>query len=306
VTRNLMPDFEPFDVVTEGDVTIHGVRAGQGLPVLLLHGHPQTHLTWHEVAPQLVSAGYQVIAPDLRGYGDSSRPPGGDHHAGYSKRMMARDQVAVMRSLGHERFAVIGHDRGGRVAHRMALDHPGAVDCVTVIDIAPTATMYAQTNQEFARRYFWWFFLIQPAPLPERLIEGDLEFFLRSHLAAQSKTPGVPSEELIQEYLRCYRLPGGIHAICEDYRAAASIDLEHDAVDTGAGRKLEMPLLVLWGSKGVVGEIYDVLATWRAVAADVRGQPLDCGHSPQEERPAQTVAALLEFMSRVRARRRPV
>jgi haloacetate dehalogenase len=306
VTRNLMPDFEPFDVVTEGDVTIHGVRAGQGLPVLLLHGHPQTHLTWHEVAPQLVSAGYQVIAPDLRGYGDSSRPPGGDHHAGYSKRMMARDQVAVMRSLGHERFAVIGHDRGGRVAHRMALDHPGAVDCVTVIDIAPTATMYAQTNQEFARRYFWWFFLIQPAPLPERLIEGDLEFLLRSHLAAQSKTPGVPSEELIQEYLRCYRLPGGIHAICEDYRAAASIDLEHDAVDTGAGRKLEMPLLVLWGSKGVVGEIYDVLATWRAVAADVRGQPLDCGHSPQEERPAQTVAALLEFMSRVRARRRPV
>ena len=306
MTRNLMPDFEPFDVVTEGDVTIHGVRAGQGLPVLLLHGHPQTHLTWHEVAPQLVSAGYQVIAPDLRGYGDSSRPPGGDHHAGYSKRMMARDQVAVMRSLGHERFAVIGHDRGGRVAHRMALDHPGAVDCVTVIDIAPTATMYAQTNQEFARRYFWWFFLIQPAPLPERLIEGDLEFFLRSHLAAQSKTPGVPSEELIQEYLRCYRLPGGIHAICEDYRAAASIDLEHDAVDTGAGRKLEMPLLVLWGSKGVVGEIYDVLATWRAVAADVRGQPLDCGHSPQEERPAQTVAALLEFMSRVRARRRPV
>jgi haloacetate dehalogenase len=296
VTRNLMPDFEPFDVVTEGDVTIHGVRAGQGLPVLLLHGHPQTHLTWHEVAPQLVSAGYQVIAPDLRGYGDSSRPPGGDHHAGYSKRMMARDQVAVMRSLGHERFAVIGHDRGGRVAHRMALDHPGAVDCVTVIDIAPTATMYAQTNQEFARRYFWWFFLIQPAPLPERLIEGDLEFFLRSHLAAQSKTPGVPSEELIQEYLRCYRLPGGIHAICEDYRAAASIDLEHDAVDTGAGRKLEMPLLVLWGSKGVVGEIYDVLATWRAVAADVRGQPLDCGHSPQEERPAQTAAALLEFL----------
>jgi haloacetate dehalogenase len=209
---------------------------------------------------------------------------------------MARDQVAVMRSLGHERFAVIGHDRGGRVAHRMALDHPHAVDCVTVIDIAPTATMYAQTNQEFARRYFWWFFLIQSAPLPERLIEGDLEFFLRTHLTAQSKTPGVPSEELIQEYLRCYRLPGGIHAICEDYRAAASIDLEHDAVDMTAGRKLEMPLLVLWGSRGVVGELYDALATWRAVAADVRGQSLDCGHSLQEERPAQTAAALVEFL----------
>jgi haloacetate dehalogenase len=299
MTHILMPDFEPFDVITEEGVTIHGVRAGQGAPVLLLHGHPQTHLTWHEVAPQLVNAGYQVIVPDLRGYGDSSRPPGGDHHVGYSKRVMARDQVAVMRSLGHERFAVIGHDRGGRVAHRMALDHPEAVGCVTVIDIAPTATMYAQTNQEFARRYFWWFFLIQPAPLPERLIEGDLEFFLRTHLTAQSKTPGVPSEELIQEYLRCYRLPGGIHAICEDYRAAASIDLEHDAVDTAAGRKLEMPLLVLWGSRGVVGELYDVLATWRAVAADVRGQPLDCGHSPQEERPAQTAAALLEFLLRM-------
>jgi haloacetate dehalogenase len=300
MTHHLMSGFEPFDVITEEGVTIHGVRAGQGAPVLLLHGHPQTHLTWHEVAPQLVNAGYQVIAPDLRGYGDSSRPPGGDHHVGYSKRVMARDQVAVMRSLGHERFAVIGHDRGGRVAHRMALDHPEAVDCVTVIDIAPTATMYAQTNQEFARRYFWWFFLIQPEPLPERLIEGDLEFFLRTHLTAQSKTPGVPSEELIQEYLRCYRLPGGVHAICEDYRAAASIDLEHDAVDTVAGRKFEMPLLVLWESRGVVGELYDVLATWRAVAADVRGQPLDCGHSPQEERPAQTAAALIEFLPKVR------
>jgi haloacetate dehalogenase len=264
---------------------------------LLLHGHPQTHLTWHEVAPQLVSAGYQVIATDLRGYGDSSRPPGGVNHVGYSKRAMARDQVAVMRALGHERFALIGHDRGGRVAHRMALDHPHAVSCVTVIDIAPTATMYAQTNQEFARRYFWWFFLIQPAPLPERLIEGDTEFFLRTHLAAQSKTPGVPSEELIQEYLRCYRLPGGIHSVCEDYRAAASIDLEHDAVDTGAGRKLAMPLLALWGSRGVVGELFDVLATWRAVASDVRGQPLDCGHSPQEECPGQTAAALSEFLS---------
>lgn len=296
MTRALMPDFEPFDLEVEVGITIHGVRAGQGPPVLLLHGHPQTHLTWHEVAPQLVSAGYQVVATDLRGYGDSSRPPGGDNHVNYSKRAMARDQVAVMRALGHERFAVIGHDRGGRVAHRMALDHSQAVECVSVIDIAPTATMYAQTNMEFARRYFWWFFLIQPAPLPERLIEGNTEFFVRSHLAAQSKTPGSPSEALIQEYLRCYRLPGGIHSICEDYRAAASIDLEHDAVDTSAGRKLEMPLLVLWGSRGVVGSLYDVLATWRAVASDVRGQSVDCGHSPQEERPAQTAAAFLEFL----------
>lgn len=295
MTRSLMPDFEPFDFVTDEGIAIHGVRAGQGAPVLLLHGHPQTHLTWHEVAPKLVEAGYEMIAPDLRGYGDSARPPGGDNHVNYSKRAMAADQVAVMRSFGHERFAVIGHDRGGRVAHRMAIDHPRAVERLTVIDIAPTATMYRQTNQEFARRYFWWFFLIQPAPLPERLIEGDPEFFVRTHLAAQSKTPGVPSEALIREYLRCYRQPGAIHAICEDYRAAASIDLEHDAVD--ARRKLDMPLLALWGAKGVVGELFDVLATWRAVAADVRGLALDCGHSPQEEQPAQTAAALLEFLT---------
>src|ERR1700722_8831600 len=185
MTHNLMPDFEPFDLEVAQGVTIRGVRAGQGNPVLLLHGHPQTHLTWHEVAPQLVRAGYQVIATDLRGYGDSSRPVGGANHVNYSKRMMAKDQVAVMRALGHERFAVIGHDRGGRVAHRMALDHPQVVDRVTVLDIAPTATMYAQTNMEFARRYFWWFFLIQPAPLPERLIAADTEFFVRTHLAAQ-------------------------------------------------------------------------------------------------------------------------
>lgn len=295
MTRIFMPDFEPFDVDADVGVAIHGVRAGQGAPVLLLHGHPQTHITWHEVAAKLVKAGYEVIAPDLRGYGDSARPPGGEDHVNYSKRAMAADQIAVMRSFGHERFAVIGHDRGGRVAHRMALDHPHAVECVTVIDIAPTRTMYRQTNEEFARRYFWWFFLIQPAPLPERLIEGDPEFFVRSHLAAQSKSPGVPSEELIKEYVRCYRQPGAIHAICEDYRAAASIDLEHDAVDVG--RKLEMPLLALWGAKGVVGELFDVLATWRAVASDVQGLALDCGHSPQEEQPAQTATALIEFLS---------
>lgn len=289
-----MSEFEPFDFETNEGVGIHGVRAGEGTPVLLLHGHPQTHVTWYEVAPKLVEAGYEVIAPDLRGYGDSARPPGGDNHVNYSKRAMAADQIAVMRSFGHERFAVIGHDRGARVAHRMALDHPHAVERVTVIDIAPTATMYRQTNQEFARRYFWWFFLIQPAPLPERLIQGDPEFFVRTHLAAQSKTPGVPSEELIREYLRCYQQPGTVHAICEDYRAAASIDLDHDAID--AGRKLDMPLLVLWGAKGVVGELYDVLATWREVASDVRGLPLDCGHSPQEEQPEQTAAALMEFL----------
>jgi haloacetate dehalogenase len=292
--RGFFHGFEHFDRVTEPGVTIHGVRAGQGPPVLLLHGHPQSHCTWEAVAPRLVAAGYSVVATDLRGYGDSSRPDGGDQHINYSKRVMACDQVAVMRALGHERFAVIGHDRGGRVAHRMALDHEEAVSRVAVLDIAPTATMYRRTEREFATRYFWWFFLIQPAPLPERLIAGDIEFFLRSHLAGQSRTPGVPSEDLIEEYLRCYRIPGTIHAVCEDYRAAATIDLEHDAAD--AERRVAVPLLALWGGRGVVGQLYDVLATWREKAVDVRGTSLDCGHSPQEEAPDHTAAALIEFL----------
>ena len=291
---SFMRGFERFDIPVDGDVSIAGVHAGNGPAVLLLHGHPQSHATWHEVGPRLVAAGYRVIATDLRGYGDSSRPPGGDNHINYSKRVMAHDQVKVMRALGHERFSVIGHDRGGRVAHRMALDHPAALQRVALLDIAPTATMYARTNQEFATRYFWWFFLIQPAPLPERLIGTDPEFFLRAHLSGQSRTPGVPSESLIQEYLRCYRLPGSIHAICEDYRAAAGIDLEHDAAD--AHRRIEIPVLALWGARGVVGQLYDVLATWREKALDVRGKALDCGHALQEEAPGQTAGALLEFL----------
>ncbi len=296
LAQQRMVGFERFDLETGSNVRIHGAVAGKGPPVLLLHGHPQTHLTWHAVAPQLVRAGHAVVATDLRGYGDSSRLPSDPRHMNYSKRSMAADQVAVMRALGHERFSVIGHDRGGRVAHRMALDNPGSVASVAVLDIAPTATMYARTDKEFATRYFWWFFFIQPAPLPERMIEADLEFFLRSHLGAQSRTAGIPDEELIQEYLRCYRLPGTIQAICEDYRAAASIDLEHDAAD--ADQRLRMPLLALWGAKGVVGELYDVLATWREKAIKVEGRAMDCGHSPQEEAPEQTADVLVEFLRR--------
>jgi haloacetate dehalogenase len=294
MTQDLMPGFKPFDIETAPGIRIHGVRAGDGAPVLLLHGHPQTHVTWHAVAPLLVAAGHNVVSVDLRGYGDSARPEGGDNHVNYSKRAMAADQVAVMRALGYESFAVAGHDRGGRVAHRMALDHPGAVRRIAVLDIAPTATMYSRTDREFATRYFWWFFLIQPAPLPERLIEADPEFYLRYHLKGQSRTPGVPREALVQEYLRCYRQPGAIHAICEDYRAAATIDLEHDAAD--ADRRVDAPLLALWGAQGVVGELYDVLETWRDKATNVRGHALPCGHTLQEERPEETAAALIEFL----------
>ncbi len=297
---DLMPGFSAFDIEAEPGVIIHGVRGGKGPPILLLHGHPQTHVTWSEVAPRLVAAGDSVIATALRGDGDSSRPPDGENHVAYSKRSMARDQVAVMQGLGHRSFSVVGHDRGARVAHRMALDFTSQVERVAVLDIAPTATMYARTNCAFATRYFWWFFLIQRAPLPERLILGDLEFFLRSHLSGQSRTAGIPDEAHVREYLRCYRAPGAVHAVCEDYRAAASIDLEHDAADSS--RPLACPLLALWGMQGVVGQFFDVLATWRAVASDVDGRGLDCGHALQEEAPRETADALLEFLDRPRGR----
>ena len=288
-----MPGFVQQDVETSG-ARIRVAVAGSGPPVLLLHGHPQTHITWYKVAPDLREAGYTVVATDLRGYGDSAKPPGGGDHGAYSKRAMALDQVEVMRSLGFARFAVVGHDRGARVAHRMALDHPDTVDRLALLDIAPTATMYELTDKEFATRYFWWFFLIQPYDLPERMIGADPESFLRRHLAGQAKTPGALNEAVVQEYLRCYRDPATIHAICEDYRAAASIDLEHDRAD--ADRPVIAPLLALWGARGTVGALYDVLATWREKALHVRGRALDCGHTLQEELPEQTLAELLEFL----------
>ena len=279
--------------IEAGTTRIRVAIGGSGPPLLLLHGHPQTHVTWHKIAPPLAER-FTVVAPDLRGYGDSAKPDGGERHVNYSKRAMAADQVAVMRKLGFDRFRVVGHDRGGRVAHRMALDHPAAVERVALFDIAPTATMYARTDQEFATRYFWWFFLIQPAPLPERLIDADPEYFLRTHLDGQSKTPGATGEAVFQEYLRCYRDPATRHAICEDYRAAADIDLEHDAAD--GGRQVEAPLLALWGAKGTVGKLYDVLETWREKAADVRGRALECGHTLQEEAPEAVLAELLAFL----------
>lgn len=266
--------------------------AGQGTPLLLLHGHPQTHATWRKIAPELARR-HTIVAADLRGYGDSGKPDGGPDHAGYSKRAMAADMVALMRALGHDRFQVAGHNRGGRVAHRMALDHPEAVEKLAVFDIAPTATMYARTDMAFATRYFWWFFLIQPHPLPETMIGADPEFFLRHHIDGQNKLPGATEAAAFAEYLRCYRAPGTIHAICEDYRAAAGIDLEHDAAD--AGTRVEAPLLALWGGRGVVGQTYDVLETWREKARDVSGRALDCGHSPQEELPDEALREMTAF-----------
>ncbi|RXF73046.1 alpha/beta fold hydrolase [Hansschlegelia zhihuaiae] len=288
-----MPGFRLVDVEVGDGITIRAATAGEGPPLLLLHGHPQTHVTWRKVAPALAER-FTVVCPDLRGYGDSSKPKGDDRHETYSKRAMAADQVALMRALGHERFRMVGHDRGGRVGHRLALDHRQALEKLVVIDIAPTATMYARTDKDFASRYFWWFFLIQPPPLPERMILGDVEFFLREHVERQNKVLGATEDAAFQEYLRCYRSPEGVHAVCEDYRAAATIDLEHDAADSDA--RIEAPLLALWGARGVVGRTYDVVETWVEKARDVRGLALDCGHSPQEETPDETLKALLNFL----------
>jgi haloacetate dehalogenase len=286
--------FRLLDVTLPDGVRIRAAVGGEGPPLLLLHGHPQTHVTWRKVVGALMQR-FTIVATDLRGYGDSSKPESGADHAAYSKRAMASDQVAVMRALGHDKFDVVGHDRGGRVAHRMALDFPDAVSRVALIDIAPTATMYARTDKAFATRYFWWFFLIQPAPLPERMIGADPEFFLRTHIDGQVKTPGATEPAAFAEYLRCYNDPATRHAICEDYRAAATIDLEHDKAD--ADQRVKAPLLAIWGGKGTVGALYDVLETWREKALQVSGRAFDCGHTLQEERPEETVAELTAFFA---------
>jgi haloacetate dehalogenase len=297
IERGVSPFLKGFrlvDVTVEPALTIRAATGGKGPPLLLLHGHPQTHVTWRKVAPALADR-FTVVAADLRGYGDSAKPEGGGDHSDYSKRSMAQDQVTLMHVLGHERFGVVGHDRGGRVGHRLALDHPRSVSRLALMDIAPTATMYARTDRQFATRYYWWFLLIQPEPLPERMIGADPEFFLRDHLHTQSKTPGAIEPAAFAEYLRCFRDPATRHAICEDYRAAASIDLDHDAADCDA--RVTAPMLAIWGARGTVGTLYDVLQTWREKAVQVEGRAFDCGHALQEERPEEMIATLMKFFS---------
>ncbi len=288
--------FEGFksQQITTSEVTINLKMAGSGPPLLLLHGYPQTHVIWHKIAPALAQH-FTVIAPDLRGYGDSSKPPSDENHAPYSKRRMSADQVEVMATLGFDRFNLVGHDRGGRVAHRLARDHPERVQKLAVLDIAPTAAMYAASDMEFATAYYHWFFLIQPFDLPERLIGADPRYYLETKIKAWGKTDGAITPEAFAEYQRCFSNPETIHASCEDYRAAASIDLEHDAADDG--QLLEMPLLALWGQDGFVGQTYDVLETWRRVAKHVSGHAVPGGHYLPEEAPAETLSALTAFLS---------
>jgi haloacetate dehalogenase len=290
----LFPGFAVRRVETDG-ADIHCVIGGAGPPLLLLHGYPQTHAMWHRVAPGLARR-FTVVCADLRGYGDSSKPPALVDHEQQSKREMAYDMVELMRALGHDRFRVAGHDRGARVAHRLAVDHPRAVERLAVLDISPTRKMYARTDKEFATRYYHWFFLIQPYDLPERMIGADPLHYLRTKLASWGG--GALSyfdPRALAEYERCFANPATIHASCEDYRAAASIDLVHDDEDLVDGRRIECPVLALWGERGVVRRLFRPLDDWREVAADVRGRAIAAGHFVAEEAPEATYGDLAAF-----------
>jgi len=288
----MLDGFATRTVRTSG-TDIHVRWKGEGPALLLLHGYPQTHVMWHLVAPRLARR-WTVVVPDLRGYGDSGKPDSGPGHVGYSKRAMARDQVEVMAALGHERFLLAGHDRGARVAHRMALDHSDRVERLAVLDIAPTRDMYQRTDAAFAKAYFHWFFLTQPAGLPERLIGNDPAYWIE-RIFALSRNPGAFAPEAVAEYVRCFSDPAAIHATCEDYRAAATIDLEHDEDDLD--RRVDCPVLVLWGEDGVVGRMFDPIALWRRRAREVQGAALPCGHFLPEEAPEETAAALEAFFA---------
>jgi haloacetate dehalogenase len=290
--------FEGFELRTidAGGIAIRARVGGRGPALLLLHGNPQTHVMWHRVAPALAER-FTVVATDLTGYGKSSKPPSTPDHAPYSKRAMARTQVEVMRALGHERFLVAGHDRGGRVGYRMALDFPDRVVKLAVLDIVPTLEAFARGGKDFALGYYHWFFLAQPAPLPERLIGADPDWFWRWHTSRGPHEVFTP--EALEDYLACFRDPETVRAICEDYRAAAGIDCEHDAADKRAGRRIACPLLALWGAHARLEAWYDTLAVWRDWASDVSGRCLSCGHYLAEERPEETAAQLLPFFGSV-------
>ncbi len=279
-----------------GTVTVHAAVGGDGPPVLLLHGFPQTHVMWHRVAPELARS-HTVVAPDLRGYGDSSKPPSGDRHEAYSFRAMSADQSALMTALGHERYAVVGHDRGARVAHRLALDEPDAVTRVALLDILPTTHVYDTVDRRLATAYYHWFFFIQRAPVPERLIAGDPIGYLHSLLGGWGSGLDVYDPGALKEYERCFLDAEARSAMLEDYRAGASVDYDLDTADAAAGRRVGAPLLVLWGARSSVGRgPDDPLAVWRTRAGDVSGQPIDAGHFLAEERPAETLAALRDFL----------
>jgi haloacetate dehalogenase len=283
--------FQVRDVDTSG-ARIHLRVGGSGPPLLLLHGNPLTHVMWHKIAPRLAEE-FTVVATDLRGYGDSAKPFGGGDHAAYSFRTMAQDQVEVMRALGFERWRVAGHDRGGRVAHRMALDHGDRVERVAFLDIVPTHHMLSNIPKQWAVDSYHWFFMAQPYDFPEKMLEAyGLERYIRKKLDKKGVGLSGFTPEALAEYIRCCT-PENIHAVCEDYRAAVGIDFEHDTADLG--RKIEMPMLVLWGEKSHVERSYQPIEAWRERATDVRGRMLPCGHYPAEQCPDDTYQELRRF-----------
>jgi len=287
----MFANFKQTTLQTTGAI-INILTAGKGDPLLLLHGYPQNHFMWHKIAP-LLAKDFMVIISDLRGYGDSSKPKGATDHSNYSKREMAIDMVEIMTQLGHEEFYLVGHDRGARVAHRLTLDYPQKVKKIALLDIIPTYELYHNTDKEFATAYYHWFFLIQPHPLPETLISANPGYFLRQCLQSWSQDFSVFTPEALAEYSRCFSNPETIHATCEDYRASASIDLIDDELDLD--KKITCPVLVLWGSKGIVGRKYNVLESWKKRATDVKGKALNCGHFLPEEAPKETYLALINF-----------
>jgi haloacetate dehalogenase len=290
---NFFPGFEDRRIETSG-ASINLVTGGSGPPLLLLDGYPQTHLMWRNLAPRL-AAEFTVVVPDLRGYGDSSKPPAGPDSSNYSKRALAQDQVETMAVLGFERFAVAGHDRGARVAHRLARDHPERIDRLALLDIVPTLYRFETIDQKAATSSWHWFFLIQPSGFPERLIGAEAEFFLRHQLGALLREPAKLEPEAFAEYLRCFKNPETIRATCDEYRAGATIDLLHDRADRG--RRLTMPLLMLWGERSSQGSGYDILSVWRDHAEHVTGHAVNSGHFLPEEAPEDTYRALRDFFT---------
>jgi haloacetate dehalogenase len=277
-----------FEGFTRAEIETSGARialvhGGKGPPLLLLHGNPFTHVAWHRIAP-LLASDFTIVCPDLRGYGDSSKPPGGKDHSAYSFGAMANDQIEVTARLGFDRFSVAGHDRGARVAHRLCLDHPDRIVKAAFLDIIPQHHLFNHPTKAWATASYHWFFMIQPYDLPERLMGADPEYFIRRKLSKTARGTSFFAEEALAEYIRCFKNPATIHAMCEDYRATATVDLAMDTADFDAGRRVTTPALVLWGATGSVGRHFAPLGIWRRYATDIRGaKALPCGHYVEQE-----------------------
>jgi haloacetate dehalogenase len=296
IARAMFENFTRTEIKTSGAriVTVYG---GNGPPLLLMHGNPFSHLSWHKFAPRLAEQ-FTAVATDLRGYGDSEKPPGGADHANYSFRAMAQDQIEVMAALGHDRFYAAGHDRGARVLHRMCLDHPGNVVRAAILDIMPQHHLLNNVTRAWGTFSWHWFFMIQPYDFPERLMSADPDYFIEKKLAKTAQGLSFFDPRALAEYKRYFRNPATVHAMCEDYRATHGVDLDMDTKDFAAGRKIACPVLLLWGATGGVGRNHDAEQIWRRYASDIRGaKALPCGHYLSEEAPEETYRELRDFFA---------